>query len=233
MKTNMDTAFNTACKGIQDQHPRVKYAGLICLTSLLVQLKPLPQKKYHAELVPALLQIINSAELPKLRTQAVHCLFQFTTGLIEEDDNEINETKKSSDIMLSYSEQLFKSLVDNLTKAVDEQYEPMQEQVMNLLNAAATLIEEKFADYFNQFMPLMEKIIDNVESKTPSQMRLRARTIESMGIMITAVSEDRSFLPTVQRVTEKLFAGFNQEFSQDDPQQLAFKYTLAQTANYL
>jgi hypothetical protein len=55
MKANMDTAFNTACKGIQDQHPRVKYAGLICLTSLLVQLKPLPQKKYHAELVPALL----------------------------------------------------------------------------------------------------------------------------------------------------------------------------------
>ena len=55
MKNNMDTAFNTACKGIQDNHPRVKYAGLICLTHLLVQLKPLPQKKYHAELVPALL----------------------------------------------------------------------------------------------------------------------------------------------------------------------------------
>ena len=109
----------------------------------------------------------------------------------------------------------------------------MQEQVMNLLNAAATLIEEKFADYFNQFMPLMEKIIDNVESKTPSQMRLRARTIESMGIMITSVAEDRSFLPVVQRVTEKLFAGVSQEFSQDDPQQLAIKNTLAQTAYYL
>ena len=64
-------------------------------------------------------------------------------------------------------------------------------------------------------------------------MRLRARTIESMGIMITSVAEDRSFLPVVQRVTEKLFAGVNQEFSQDDPQQLAIKNTLAQTAFYL
>jgi hypothetical protein len=65
---------------------------------------------------------------------------------------------------------------------------------MNLLNASATLIEEKFADYFNQFMPLMEKIIDNVESKTPDQMRLRARTIESMGVMIASVAENKSFL---------------------------------------
>lgn len=135
--------------------------------------------------------------------------------------------------MMAYFDPLFKSLVENLTKAVDEKYEPMQEQVMNLLNASATLIEEKFADYFNEFMPLMEKIIDNVESKTPDQMRLRARTIESMGVMIASVADNKSFLSTVQRVTEKLFAGVNQEFSQEDPQQLAIKNTLAQTAYYL
>ncbi len=52
-------------------------------------------------------------------------MFAFTDGLIEEDDNEIDETKKSSEIMLVYSEQVFKSLIENLTKAVDEKYEPM------------------------------------------------------------------------------------------------------------
>ena len=55
-------------------------------------------------------------------------------------------------------------MVENLTKAVNEKNEPMQEQVMNLINSMATLIEEKFGAYFNEFMPLMEKIIDNVES---------------------------------------------------------------------
>jgi hypothetical protein len=35
---------------------------------------------------------------------------------------------------------------------------------MNLINSMATLIEEKFGDYFNEFMPLMERIIDNVEA---------------------------------------------------------------------
>lgn len=43
MKANMDTAFSTAWNGIKDDHPRVKYAGIICLTHLLVQLKPFAQ----------------------------------------------------------------------------------------------------------------------------------------------------------------------------------------------
>lgn len=78
--------------------------------------------------MPALLEIINNQNvLQKIRTQAVHCLFQFTNGLIEEDKNEIDETKKSSDIMLAYSDSIFKCMVDNLTKAVDEKNEPMQE----------------------------------------------------------------------------------------------------------
>jgi hypothetical protein len=69
----------------------------------------------------------------------------------------------------------------------------------------ATLIEEKFGAYFNEFMPLMEKIIDNVDSQSTEQMRLRARTIESMGFMIESICENKEFIGTVQRVTEKLF----------------------------
>lgn len=64
-------------------------------------------------------------------------------------------------------------------------------------------------------------------------MRLRARTIESMGFMIGSVSENKDFMGTVQRVTEKLFKILNQGFSQDDPQELAVKDTLAKTAYYL
>lgn len=64
---------------------------------------------------------------------------------------------------------------------------------MGLLNVSASLIEEKFADYFDSFMPLMIKIIKQVESQTAQQRNLRARTIESMGIMIAAVAEQDQF----------------------------------------
>jgi hypothetical protein len=77
-----------------------------------------------------------------------------------------------------------------LEKGIKEKYEPMQEEVMNLLNVSATLIEGNFNRYFDKFMPLMNEILDNVEAKTISQMNLRARTIESMGYMISAVEDD-------------------------------------------
>ena len=55
-------------------------------------------------------------------------------------------------------------------------------------------------------MPLMIKILNNVDNKTPQQKNLKARTIESIGIMITAVSENKNqFLQIVQEVTERLF----------------------------
>ena len=52
------------------------------------------QKKYHADLVPALLAILQNEEVLKTQTQAVVCMVAFVQGLIEEDDNEIEDTKK-------------------------------------------------------------------------------------------------------------------------------------------
>ena len=53
----------------------------------------------------------------KVKTQAIFCLYQFTYGLIKEENNgEVDEDskKKSSDIMLLYSDNLFLTLIENL-----------------------------------------------------------------------------------------------------------------------
>ena len=49
-------------------------------------------------------------------------------------------------------------------------------------------------------MPLLQEILANVEGSTPEQMRLRARTIESMGILIAAISD--SYTPGVVPETD-------------------------------
>jgi len=64
-------------------------------------------------------------------------------------------------------------------------------------------------------------------------MNLRARTIESIGFMVSAVSENRDFLPAVKSITEKLFVLLNQEFAHDDPQEVAVKEALSKVAFYL
>ena len=166
MKANLDNAMQTACKGVQDEHPRVRYAGLTCLALVLTELSPTAQLKFHQDLVPALLNIITNEKCLKIQTHAISCMINFTNGLIQEDENEINDTKKSSEILNLYSDQLFTSLIENLKKGIQENYEPLQEEVMNLINVSATLIEDQFGKYFNAFMPLMVEILDNVEGKT-------------------------------------------------------------------
>ena len=51
--------------------------------------------------------------------------------------------------------------------------------------------------------------------------------------MIAAVSEDKSFLASVQDVTEKLFTLLQQTFAHDDPQEVAVKEALTKVAFYL
>lgn len=233
LKANMESTMQTACQALQDQNVRVRYAGLSCLALVLTELSPIAQLKYHTELIPALLNIIQNEETLKVQTHAISCMINFTQGLIQTDENEIDSTKKSSEILNLYSDAIFTSLITNLEKGIKQKYEPMQEEVMNLLNISATLIEDQFSKYFARFMPLMVEILDNVEAKGVSQMNLRARTIESIGYMISAVSENQEFLPTVQQVTEKLFALLQGEFAHEDPQEIAVKEALSKIAFFL
>lgn len=235
MKANLDNAMQTACKALQDENVRVRYSGLSCLALVLTELSPVAQLKFHSELIPALLNIIQNEQILKVQTHAISCMINFTSGLIQEDETELTDTKKSSEILNLYSDQIFTSLLQNLEKGIKEKYEPMQEEVMNLLNVSATLIEGNFNKYFDKFMPLMNEILDHVEPKTIAQMNLRARTIESMGYMISAIVEDdqRVFLPAVKQVTERLFVLLQSEFAQEDPQEPAIKEALSKIAFYL
>ena len=66
MMANMDDVMQTACKSLQDENVRVRYSGLSCLALVLTELSPVAQQKYHAELIPALLNIIQSEQTLKV-----------------------------------------------------------------------------------------------------------------------------------------------------------------------
>ena len=114
LRANLDSAMQTACKGLTDENHRVRYAALSCTALVLTELSPVAQQKHHQELVPALLKVIKEEQSLKLQTHGLSCLINFTNGLIVEDDQEINETKKSGEILNIYGEQLFACLLENL-----------------------------------------------------------------------------------------------------------------------
>jgi HEAT repeat protein len=82
LKSNIDNAMQTACKGLQDENIRVRYASLSCLALVLTELSPTAQLKYHQELVPALLNIIQNEQVLKVQTHGISCMINFTQGLI-------------------------------------------------------------------------------------------------------------------------------------------------------
>ena len=84
---------------------------------------------------------------------------------------------------------MFEGLVVLLKKGIDEAYEPLQEEVMNLLSVVASIIGGEFAKFYTQLMPMMMQILTGVAMTNMSQMTLRARTIDAIGFMIEAVSE--------------------------------------------
>ena len=90
-----------------------------------------------------------------------------------------------------------------------ENYEPLQEEVMNLLSLTATLIDQDFAVYYSEFMPMMLEILTKVGMTTMQQKNLRSKTIEAMGFMIEAISDENQetnaqFKPNVLEITSNL-----------------------------
>lgn len=149
MMKNMDEAMKLACAGIMDENSRVRYAGLSCLALLLTELSPKAQKKYHGELMPVLMKMMTSETTIKIQTHVVSTIINFAKGLLNEDEDEEEDTNASSKVMEVYSQNLFENLVVLLKKGMDENYEPLQEEVMNLLAVVATLIDKEFAKFYN------------------------------------------------------------------------------------
>ena len=152
MMKNMNEAMKLACSGLVDANPRVRYAGLTCLALLLTEFSPKTQKKFHGDLMPVLIQMMTNESLIKLQTQAVSTVINFVKGLTQEDDEEGSNT---TGVLEIYSANLFENLVNLLKKGMNENYEPLQEEVMSLLSVSASLIDKEFAKYFLTLMPMM------------------------------------------------------------------------------
>jgi len=105
---------------------------------------------------------------------------------------------------------------------------------MNLLSVVASLIEGQFAQFYNQLMPMMIQILNNVPMTNMTQMTLRSRTIEAMGFMIEAVQEQKdTFKDSVSEIAKMLVSLLTSGLTNDDPQSLSIKETLTKIASFL
>lgn len=98
----------------------------------------------------------------------------------------------------------------------------------------ATIIDQEFAKYYNELVPMMLELLNHIGMQTIEQKTLRSKTIETMGFMIEAVAaEKQAFLPSVQAITRMFVDLLKSGLSTDDPQALAIKEALAKISSFL
>ena len=66
-----------ASKGVQDPNTRVRYAGLSAIGMIFTDLAPKAQIKYHAEVLPVLINLMVNEPLMKMQTQATSAVLNF------------------------------------------------------------------------------------------------------------------------------------------------------------
>ncbi len=84
-KKSLDEIMKMSATGLLDAHPRVRYEALTALGLLLTEMAPDAQKKFHDQLIPVLLKMMQEEQFIKLRTQATSCMVNFVRGLIDEE----------------------------------------------------------------------------------------------------------------------------------------------------
>jgi len=235
---NLEETMKMAASGVIDEHPRVKYAGLTCLGMVLSELAPKAQKAFHAEIMPQLLEIMNSDQLIKIKTQATSACVNFVRELIHEDENEIEETEKEVAAIEEYTDDLLESCSKLFSEGLDNNCASLQEEVLALVSCIATLIEDKFVKYYPNFMPGLKQIIINTPNETTLQKDLRSNTIQTIGFMMDAIKNTKENIDGFKQDGKEIVEIFSKiltsgKVTYDDPQVTAITNALCQVAAVL
>jgi len=142
-KKNIDEVTKMCAQGLTSENPRIRYEALQSVGLLMNDLKPTLQTKYHADLVPAFIQLMNNEKHLKMQTQAIACMTSFIKGLIEYEAAEDSEVQtKNKEVILPYTDQIIQSITVLFQRSIDEKYTPLQEEVLATLSCLASLMDK-------------------------------------------------------------------------------------------
>jgi len=85
---------------------RVRYAGLSAMAMLFTELAPKAQIKYHAEVLPVLVNLMINEPLLKMQTQATSAVLNFVQGLFNSEGDDTEETPDCKELMAKYTKPL-------------------------------------------------------------------------------------------------------------------------------
>ena len=187
---NLEDVAKMSVSGFAHPNPRVRFEALQSTGLLLTDLAPKFQSTYHADLIPALLKMMNEEVHLKMQFQATACMTSLIRGLIDEEsaeDSEVNVQNKK--LLVPYATDLAQSIANLFQRSIDEKYQPLQEEILSTLSCLASVLDTHFEAHYNKFMPGLKNILASVKWETQQEQELRASCIEAIGYILTSVKD--------------------------------------------
>lgn len=186
----MDDVAKMAVSGFAHENPRVRFEALQSTGLLLNDLAPQFQEKYHAEMIPALLKLMNNEAHIKLQYQSTACMTSLIRGFIDEESAEDSETNvRNKNLLIPFAPEIVNSISGLFQKALDQKYQPLQEEVLATLSCLASTLDTNFEPHYSTFMPGLKMILANTKWETQQEQELRASCIDCIGFILTSVKD--------------------------------------------
>lgn len=207
MEAMLDNIMSGVLNFLRDPHPRVRHAACNAVGQMATDFAPIFEKKFHAQVIPGLLSLLDDVENPRVQAHAGAALVNFS------EDCPKNILTGYLDAIMSKLETIlnakFKELVEKGNKLV-------LEQVVTTIASVADTCEKEFVTYYDRLMPCLKYIIQNANDERLRM--LRGKTIECVSLIGLAVGRDK-FLADASEVMDMLLKTHTEgDLADDDPQ---------------
>lgn len=207
MEALLDNVMQGVLKYLMDPHPRVRYAACNAIGQMATDFAPSFEKKYHEQVIPGLLSLLDDVANPRVQAHAGAALVNFS-----EDCPKAILTRYLDAIMTKLEAILttkFNELVEKGTKLV-------LEQVVTTIASVADTTEKEFVVYYDRLMPCLKYMIKNAD--TEELKMLRGKTIECVSLIGLAVGAEK-FMSDASEVMDMLLKTHSEgNLPDDDPQ---------------
>ena len=186
----ISSAVDCCVQGIQDAHPRVRWASCHAMGQLCIDLGPDIQTDEHMRIVPALLQAMEDPS-PRVQAHAACAMVNFAS--IEEDPSDSQAQK----ILQPY----LGILVGKLLQLLQSPHKMVQEGSLTAMASIADSAQDAFENYYATVVPILMQIMTQTQGEDTRV--LRSRAVECLSLVAMAVGKDR-FRPDAEAVMQAL-----------------------------
>lgn len=183
--------------GLQDSHPKVRWAACQALGQMCTDLGPDLQDTHHAKLLPALMALMDDFNNPRVQAHACAATVNFAENIDEE-------------LLPPYLD----VLITKLLVLLQHGKKLVQEGALTAMASIADCSKALFVKYYDTVMPLLYSILVGATDK--AHRLLRAKALECISLVAMAVGKDR-FREDATRVMQVLQQLQQSQLEADDP----------------